>query len=115
MDCLHDWRSHVGGTDDLAIIIDNADGPLHADFLGILVSVLRQATWMANLQLDADGNPDNDHRWTPRALHAVFLLDRTPPAAFADGATSDLDNKVVVDDGRLLATLTGPDWLGGRA
>ncbi|MEU8001087.1 barstar family protein [Catellatospora sp. NPDC049111] len=114
VDCLHDWHSHVGGTDDVAIMIDDADQLLHVDFLGILVSVLCHAAWRANLQLDADGNPHNDDHWTPRALHTVFLLGPTPPVAFAGGATSDLDVAVVVGDGRLLATLTGPDWPGGE-
>lgn len=115
VDCLHDWHSHANPTDDVAIMIDDADELLYADFLGILVSVLCQAAWRANLQLDADGKPHNGEHWKPRALHTTFLLGHTPPAAFAKRAASDLDVAVVLDGGRLLAALTGPDWPGGEA
>ncbi|WP_245602048.1 barstar family protein [Hamadaea tsunoensis] len=115
VDCLWDWHSHATITDDVAIIIDDADELLYADFLGTLVSVLCQAAWKANLQLDADGNPHNDEHWTPRALHTAVLLGHTPPAAFAERAVSDQDVAVVFDGGRLSATLTGPDWPGFKA
>ncbi|MEV6964415.1 barstar family protein [Hamadaea sp. NPDC051192] len=114
VDCLHDWHSHANLTDDVAIMIDDADELLYVDFLGILVSVLCQAAWRANLQFDADGELHNDERWKPRALHTTFLLRQTPPAVFARRAGSDLDVAVVLDGGRLLAALTGPDWPGGE-
>lgn len=115
VDCLDDWHGHANTTDDVAIMIDDADELLYADILGILVAVLCQAAWKANLRLDADGKPHDDEHWTPRALHTVFLLGHTPPAAFAARAASDLDVAVVVDGGRLSATLTGPDWPSGEA
>ncbi|MFF1698242.1 barstar family protein [Streptomyces sp. NPDC058257] len=111
VDCLHDWHGHGGKTKDIAVLIDNADSLLGAEFLGLFVSVLCQAAWKANLQLDADGVPDQ-HR-APFASHFVFVLDSTSPAAFAVAAASGMDVGVELKEGRLTATLTGDDWPGG--
>jgi RNAse (barnase) inhibitor barstar len=108
VDCLHHWHGHEPRTKDVAVLIDNADDLLSADFLGLLVSVLCQAAWKANLQLDADGIP-NRHE-TPFTLHFVFLLDGTTPSAFAKAAASGMDVSVAVDTERLTATLTVEDW-----
>jgi len=110
VDCLHDWHGHGGEseTKDLAVLIDDADDLLNADFLGLFVSVLCQAAWRANLQLDADGAPDP--HTPPFTLHFAFLLDNTLPAAFAEAAANGADVGVELDEGRLTATLTGEDW-----
>ncbi|MFE6161925.1 barstar family protein [Streptomyces sp. NPDC056486] len=111
VDCLHDWHGHGGETKDIAVLIDKADCLLSAEFLGLFVSVLCQAAWKANLQLDADGVPD--HHTPPFTLHFVFLLDSTPPAAFATAAANGMngmDVGVELEEGRLAATLTGEDW-----
>lgn len=63
-------------------MIGEADVLLGADFLGLFISVLCQAAWKANLQLDADGLPDGER--VPFVLHFVFLLERTVPADFAE-------------------------------
>ncbi|MGW7068554.1 barstar family protein [Streptomyces sp. NPDC054855] len=111
VDCLHDWHGHGGETKDVAVLIDHADDLLHADFLGRFVSVLCQAAWRANLQLDADGTPDEDT--PPFTLHFAFLLDTSPPAAFASAAAKGMDVAVNHEEGRLTATLTGADWPDG--
>ncbi|WP_407288923.1 barstar family protein [Streptomyces sp. BP-8] len=59
VDCLHDRHGHEGHTDDVVVLIEHADGLRDADFLGLFVSVLCQAAWKANLQLDADGVPNH--------------------------------------------------------
>lgn len=110
VDCLRDWHGHGAGKKDLAVLIDDADLLLEADFLGLFTSVLCQAAWNANLQLDADGIP-HEHS-PPFALHFVFLLNRTAPADFAEPATNGADVGVTFTDGRLTATLTGDDWPG---
>jgi RNAse (barnase) inhibitor barstar len=104
VDCLHDRHDRT----DSVVLIDHADGLLGADFLGIFVSVLCQAAWRANLQLDADGVPDPD--WVAFALHFVFVLDDTPPAAFTEAAAGGMDVEVSLEEGRLIATLSGADW-----
>ncbi|MGW1892329.1 barstar family protein [Streptomyces sp. NPDC002004] len=106
VDCLHDWH----GQQSAAIFIDDADELLGAEFLGLLVSVLCQAAWKANLQLDADGIPHEDR--APFALHFVFLLAHTPPAAFEEAASNGVDVAVALEHGCLTATLTGADWPG---
>lgn len=108
VDCLHDWHGHGGDTRDAAILIDRADGLLGAEFLGCFVSVLCQEAWRANLQLDADGEADEDT--PPFTLHVVLALTNTPPAAFAAAAEQGMDVAVNHEEGRLTATLTGADW-----
>ncbi|WP_405647153.1 barstar family protein [Streptomyces sp. NBC_00019] len=82
VDCLHD-RHDRHDRQDVAVLIDHADSLLDVDFLGVFVSVLCQAAWRANLQLDADGVPDPDWK----------------------------DGRGGVDGrGRLVATLAGDDW-----
>lgn len=93
-------------------MIEDADGLLGAEFLGRLVSVLCQAAWRANLQLDADGAPDP--HTPPFTLHFVFLLGSTPPAAFTAAAARGMDVEVDLEEGRLTATLTGEDWPGAE-
>ncbi|WP_433268358.1 barstar family protein [Micromonospora vinacea] len=107
VDCLHDWHGHGSDTMDVAVLIDWADQLLGAEFLGLLVSVLCEAAWKANLQLDADGYPHEDR--PPFSLHFVFLLKDTAPAAFAEAAASGTDVGVALTGGRLTATLTGTD------
>ncbi|NUS14975.1 MAG: barstar family protein [Streptomyces sp.] len=107
VDCLHDRHDHGGGARATAVLIDHADAMLHADFLGLFVSVLCQAAWQANLRLDADGMPQDLPAF---ALHFVLLLDDTPPAAFAPAVASGMDVCVALDEERLTATLTGEDW-----
>lgn len=110
VDCLHDWHGHGGDTKDVAVLVDDADGLLRVDFLGRLVSVLCQAAWRANRQLDADGAPDPH---TPTfTLHFVFVLNSIPPAAFAVAAARGMDVEVELEEGRLTATLAGEDWPG---
>jgi hypothetical protein len=109
-DCLHDWHGHGSETKDLAVLIDGADELVGADFLGLFISVLCEAAWKANLQLDADGKPHERRR--PFALHFVLLLTETSPAAFAEPAARGPDVGVALTDGRLTATLTGIDWPG---
>ncbi|MEV0529387.1 barstar family protein [Streptomyces sp. NPDC050439] len=108
VDCLHDWHGHGGETKDVAVLIDHADDLLGADFLGLFVSVLCQAAWQANLQLDADGAPNGDP--PPHTLHFAFVLDTAPPTAFAEPAASGMDVSVKRDEERLTATSTGEDW-----
>ncbi|MFF1871740.1 barstar family protein [Kitasatospora herbaricolor] len=112
VDCLHDWHGHGGATKDVAIVVDHADELLGAEFLGLFVSVLCQAAWKANFQLDADGDPHGEP-WTPFTQHFVLTLDHTAPAAFADGAAAGTDVGVALQDGRLTATLTGEEWWPG--
>jgi hypothetical protein len=106
-DCLHDWHGHQFDAQGLAVLVDDADHLTQADFLGDFVSVLCQAAWKANLQLDADGVP-HEH-WSPFSLHFALLLNETAPVAFAEAAASGMDVGVALADGRLTATLTGPD------
>lgn len=108
VDCLHDWHGHGRDTKDLAVLIDHADALHEAEFLGLLVSVLCQAAWNANLRLDADGEPDPYRR--PFTLHFAFLLDDTTPAAFTEAVARGMDVKVTLDQERLTATLADEDW-----
>ncbi|MEV0174524.1 barstar family protein [Streptomyces sp. NPDC050803] len=108
VDCLRDWHGHGGDSKDLAVFIDHADGLRHTEFLGLLVSVLCQAAWHANLQLDADGVPHQDAR--PFALHFVLLVHTVSPAAFADAVAGGQDVSATLDGERLTATLTADDW-----
>ncbi|WP_411153125.1 barstar family protein [Streptomyces sp. A30] len=108
VDCLHDWHGPGHGNRDVAVLIDDADDLLGAEFLGLFVSVLCQAAWAANFQLDADGIPYEDR--PPFALHFVLLLDHTPPAAFAEETASGAGVEVALTDGRLTATFTGEDF-----
>ncbi|WP_406443184.1 barstar family protein [Streptomyces sp. NBC_01613] len=110
VDCLHDWHGPGHRQQSVAILIDGADDLLGAEFLGLFVSVLCQAAWRANLQLDADGTPHEDR--APFALHFVFLLDHTPPTAFEEAASKGTDVGVALANGRLTATLTGADRPG---
>jgi hypothetical protein len=110
VDCLHDWHGHETAGQGLAVLIDDGDCLAQADFLGVFFSVLCEAGWKANLQLDADGIPHES--WPPFPLHFVFLLSDIAPGAFADGAASGADVDVALSDGRLIATLTGVDWPG---
>ncbi|MEV7419116.1 barstar family protein [Streptomyces sp. NPDC089919] len=111
VDCLHDWHGPGHGAQDLAILIEHADGLLESDFLGLFVSVLAQAAWTSNLRLDADGELDE---WRRRlAQHFVLLLDRTAPAAFTEKTARGEDLAVALAQGRLLVTLTDVDWPGG--
>lgn len=111
MECLHDWHGPGQGSQDLAILIEHADGLLKSDFLGTFVSVLAQAAWNSNFRLDSDGEVDE---WRQRmAQHFVFVLDQTAPAAFTELAARGTDVAVALSDGRLLATLTDADWPGG--
>ncbi|MFI6938524.1 barstar family protein [Streptomyces sp. NPDC050418] len=112
VDCLQDWHGPGHGNQDLAILIEYADGLLDSDFLGLFVSVLAQAAWNSNLRLDANGELDEGR---PRmAQHFVFLLDHTTPVAFMDKTARGTDVAVALDGGRLLATLTDVDWPGGN-
>ncbi|MFF4185280.1 barstar family protein [Streptomyces sp. NPDC001691] len=111
VECLHDWHGPGQGSQDLAILIEHADGLLKSDFLGTFVSVLAQAAWNSNFRLDSDGEVDE---WRQRmAQHFVFVLDQTAPAAFTEMAARGTDVAVALSDGRLLATLTDADWPGG--
>lgn len=91
VDCLRDGHGHGHGHGQpyVAVLIEHADGLLGMDFLGVFISVLCQASWHANLRLDADGIPCEDE--PPYALHFVLLLDRIPPAAFAKGVARGMD------------------------
>ncbi|MFD9636801.1 barstar family protein [Streptomyces violascens] len=109
VDCLHDWH----GDDEaqgVVVVIEHADDLLSAEFLGLFVSVLCQAAWNANLQLDAEGAPHDN--WPALALHFALLLDHTPPSAFAEPAAQGMDVGVAMWEDRLTATLTGTDWPG---
>ncbi|MFJ9342024.1 barstar family protein [Streptomyces sp. NPDC101733] len=111
VDCLRDWHGPGHGNQDLAILIEHADGLLTSDCLGLFVSVLAQAAWNSNLRLDGDGEPDE---WRQRtAQHFVFVLDHTAPVAFAEKVARGMDVAVALSDGRLLVTLTDVDWPGG--
>ncbi|MFC9817757.1 barstar family protein [Streptomyces virginiae] len=111
VDYLQDWHGPGHGNQDLAILIEHADGLLESDFLGLFVSVLAQAAWNSNLRLDGDGELDECRQRI--AQHFVFLLDHTAPVAFAEKAARGMDVAVALSDGRLLATLTDVDWPGG--
>jgi hypothetical protein len=113
VDCLYDWHGHGADTRDLAVLIDGADELAAVDFLGLFISVLCEAAWKANLQLDADGCPHEPG--SPFALHFVFLLAETAPVAFTEPAATGRDVGVALTDGRLTATLTGTDWPGADA
>ncbi|MEU7576462.1 barstar family protein [Streptomyces sp. NPDC041068] len=110
VDCLHDLHGHEVGARDVAVLIEHADATLGGDpeLLGLFVSVLCQAAWHANLQLDADGIPHQDR--DPFTLHFVFLLHDLAPAAFAEAAARGSDVQVSLGQGYLAATLTGDDW-----
>lgn len=110
VDCLRDWHGPGHGMQDVAILIEDADALLDAEFLGLFVSVLCQAAWNANLRLDADGA--RNENWPPFALHFVLVLQDTSPAAFAQGAATGTDVVVARSDGRLTATLTDDEWPG---
>ena len=110
VDCLHDWHGHGADSRDLAVLIEGADDLASADFLGLFVAMLCEAAWRANVQLDADGVRHTEWFRRPFALHFVFLLDEAEPETFAAPASTDPDVGVAVTDGRLTATLSGPDW-----
>ncbi|MEU2631088.1 barstar family protein [Kitasatospora sp. NPDC007106] len=111
-DCLHDWHGPGHGNQDLAIVIEHADGLRNVGFLGLLVSALAEAAWRSNLRLDADGNLDEE--WRRRiAQHFVLLLDHTSPAAFIEAVARGMDVAAALSEGRLLATLTDNGWPGG--
>ncbi|MEU9198358.1 barstar family protein [Streptomyces hundungensis] len=112
VDCLGDWHGPGHGEQDVAVLIDSADSLLNAEFLGVLVWTLCAGAWRANFMVDADGDPNDG---TAFALHFVFLLDDTPPAAFAEAAATDEDVAAAVVDGRLVLTLTAEDTWGGDA
>ncbi|MFE3761830.1 barstar family protein [Streptomyces sp. NPDC059104] len=114
VDCLGDWHGPGHGKQDVAVLIDGADALLGAEFLGVFVWALAAGAWRANFMVDADGDPYEEKYGTPFALHFVFLLDRTPPEAFAGAvAAADPDLAVAVVDGRLVVTLTDAEWPGG--
>jgi hypothetical protein len=114
VDCLHDWHGHGAQSRDLAVLIDGADDLARTDFLGLFVVMLCDAAWRANLQMDADGIPHTGLLRQPFALHFVFLLDEAEPEIFAEAAAADPDVEVAMIDGRLTATLSGPDWPAQR-
>jgi hypothetical protein len=114
VDCLHDWHSDGAGSRDLAVLIDGADDLAGVDFLGLFIAMLCDAAWRANLQLDVDGVPHAGPLRQPFALHFVFLLAEAQPEIFAGSAATDPDVEVTLADGRLTATLTGPDGPGQR-
>lgn len=89
VDCLHDWHGHEADGQGLAVLIEEADHLARAEFLGLFLSVLCEAAWKANRQLDADGVPRADR--SPFPLHFVLLLTATAPAAFAHGADVAID------------------------
>lgn len=94
--------SHGGwGRGGLAVLIDDADQLLGAEHLGLFVSVLCQAAWRTNLQLDADALAYTE---PPFAMHFVLLLDEAAPAEFAAQVGSRNDVKTEMVDGRLTAT-----------
>lgn len=109
-DCLHDWHGHKTAGQGLAVLIDDGDHLAQANFLGVFFSVLCEAGWKANLQLDADGIPHES--WSPFPLHFVFLLTDIAPSTFAEGAASGTDVNVRLVNDRLVATLTGINWPG---
>jgi RNAse (barnase) inhibitor barstar len=91
VDCLSDEHVLGHGANGKAVVIENADALLEAEFLSLLVVVLGEAAERANRRLDADGCPDDD---TPiNTLHFVFLLDSVPAHAFASRLT-DPDQSV---------------------
>lgn len=114
VDCLYDWHGHGADSRDLAVLIDGADELARADLLGLFVVMLCEAAWKANLQMDADGLPNPGALQQPFALHFVFLLDEAQPVTFAELVATDPDVEVVVSDGRLTATLSGPGWPARR-
>jgi hypothetical protein len=105
VDCLHDWHGHGADSRDLAVLIDGADVLAEAEFLGLLIAILCEAAWRANLQLDADGIPHTGSFRQPFALHFVLLVDATAPETFAAHAATDPDVHIAVTDGRLTATM----------
>ncbi|MGW4648407.1 barstar family protein [Kitasatospora sp. NPDC004289] len=109
VDCLHDLHGPWHGNRAVAVLVDRADQLLTAEHLGLLVSMLCQAAWRANLRLDSDGFPDDMPAFP---LHFVFLLDHLPAEAFTAGVTTDPDVTIRLTGGRLTAALTGPDWPG---
>jgi hypothetical protein len=108
VDCLHDFHGPGHGEDDVAILIEDADALLKVDFLGLFVSVLCQAAWRANLQLNGDGVPHED--WPPFALHFVLLLKHTPPADFTEVVSKGRWLDVELTDERLTAALNSAYW-----
>ncbi len=108
VDCLHDWHGPGHGKYGVAILIYDADALLRADFLGLFVSVLCQAAWKANLQLDDDGVPHGD--WPPFALHFVLLLEHTSPADFTEALSKGRWLDIELRDERLTAALNSAHW-----
>ncbi|MFI6657517.1 barstar family protein [Streptomyces sp. NPDC050523] len=108
VDCLHDWHDPGHDRSDVAVLIDDADALLKAEFLGVFVSVLCQAAWKANLQLDGDGVPHGD--WPPFALHFVLLLEHTAPADFTEAVSKGRWLDVEFTDERLTAALSSAYW-----
>ncbi|MDQ0684102.1 hypothetical protein QFZ56_003065 [Streptomyces achromogenes] len=109
VDCLHDWHGPGHGEGKaVAILIEDADALLATEFLGVLVSVLCQAAWKANLQLDADGVPHGEK--LPFPLHFVLLLNYTPSTVFAEAVSKGRYVHATLRDGRLTATLSSDYW-----
>uniref|UniRef100_A0AAU2K350 Barstar family protein n=1 Tax=Streptomyces sp. NBC_00049 TaxID=2903617 RepID=A0AAU2K350_9ACTN len=108
VDCLYDWHGPGHGNDDVAILIDDADALLRTDLLGLFVSVLCEAAWKANLQLDGDGVPHGDR--PPFALHFVLLLEHTPPVDFTEAVSKGRWLDVELTDERLTAALSSAYW-----
>lgn len=110
VDCLHDWHGPGHVKRDVALLIGEADVLLAVDFLGLFISVLCQAAWKANLQLDADGRPDGER--VPFVLHFVFLLEHTVPADCAEAVSRGRWLDVELDDHRLTVALDRAYWSG---
>ncbi|MGW3094975.1 barstar family protein [Streptomyces sp. NPDC001102] len=110
VDCLHDWHGPGHVKSDVALLIGEADVLLAVDFLGLFISVLCQAAWKANPQLDADGRPDGER--VPFVLYFVFLLEHTVPADLAEAVSRGRWLDVELDDHRLTVALDRAYWSG---
>ena len=81
VDCLDDLHGDWHGNSDVAVVVDNADSLLVADFLPLFVSVLCQAAERANSAVDLDGDPLSR---PAIALHFVLAVKEHEPRVFLE-------------------------------
>jgi len=100
VDCLDDLHGDWHGHRDVAVIVDNAEMLLRADFLPLFISVLCQGAERANSSVDLDGCPLDR---SAIALHFVLLSPVADLEKFKIGITIP-EREVVTTGAHVLVT-----------
>ncbi|MFI5938334.1 barstar family protein [Actinoplanes sp. NPDC051494] len=101
VDCLGDLHPHFDGAWPSLVLIESADVVVVTDHFALLVDVLCDGAWQANLQLDADDEPNGRESYP---LRFVFLMDRFDPGLITRRLRSRPQLVVSESVGRLLVT-----------